>query len=160
MSTPGTYICARCAVWASARLTKVAAVYVTARRLGRRLRPGRRAGREAAVTGASPILLSTDLDRSCDYYKGLGFDLVGRYDGYLVLHADGVELHLSTRTAGQAPGDAFVHVRDAGALWKRLKHDGVTGLGPVEDQPWGIREFVATDPDGNRIRLGSPSPDH
>jgi catechol 2,3-dioxygenase-like lactoylglutathione lyase family enzyme len=155
MNTPGTYICARCAVWASARLTKVAAVYVTARRVGRRLRPGRRADREAAVTGASPVLLSTDLDRSCDYYKGLGSN-----DGYLILHADGVQLHLSTRTAGEAPVNAFVHVRDAGALWKRLKHDGVTGLGPVEDQPWGIREFVATDPDGNRIRLGSPSPNH
>jgi hypothetical protein len=35
----------------------------------------------------------------------------------------------------------------------------VTGLGPVIDQPWGLREFVATDPDDNHIRLGSPTPE-
>jgi len=25
---------------------------------------------------------------------------------------------------------------------------------PVEDQPWGMREFTLTDPNGNHIRIG------
>jgi hypothetical protein len=29
----------------------------------------------------------------------------------------------------------------------------------VEDREHGLREFVVTDPDGNRIRVGSPIPD-
>ena len=32
-------------------------------------------------------------------------------------------------------------------------------LGPVQDQPWGLREFIATDPDGNRIRIASGIPE-
>jgi uncharacterized glyoxalase superfamily protein PhnB len=41
-------------------------------------------------------------------------------------------------------------------LWKQLKSQGASGLGPVEDQPYGLREFVVVDPDGNKIRVGSP----
>jgi uncharacterized glyoxalase superfamily protein PhnB len=40
-------------------------------------------------------------------------------------------------------------------LWKQLKSQGASGLGPVEDQPYGLREFVVVDPDGNKIRVGS-----
>jgi hypothetical protein len=28
----------------------------------------------------------------------------------------------------------------------------------VEDQPYGLREFVVVDPDGSKIRFGSPVP--
>ena len=42
---------------------------------------------------------------------------------------------------------------------KQFKSEGVAGLGPVEDRSHGLREFVVTDPDGNRIRVGSPTPD-
>jgi catechol 2,3-dioxygenase-like lactoylglutathione lyase family enzyme len=162
MNTPGVYICSNCAVWAAARLTRVGGVYVRGARLGRRLRRlrqrlrpiPRRGGSE--IVGATPVLISTDLERSSAYFTRLGFQLVECHEGYMVMHAGGVELHFSTQTVASAPVDAFVHVGDAGALWKRLKHEGVSGLGPVEDQPWGLREFVATDPDGNRMRIGSP----
>jgi catechol 2,3-dioxygenase-like lactoylglutathione lyase family enzyme len=162
MSTPGVYLCSNCAVWAAARLTRVGVVFVGAVRAGRALRRLRQRLRRiprrggAGIVGATPVLVSTDLERSCAYFTRLGFQLVGSHEGYLVMHADGVELHLSTRTVASAPVDAYVQVGDAGALRKRLTHDGVPGLGPVEDQPWGMREFVATDPDGNRIRIGSP----
>ena len=82
--------------------------------------------------------------------------MTGRYDGYLVLNAGPAEMHFSSDGDVGAPGQAFVHVADARRLWKQLKDAGVAGIGPVEDQPHGLREFVATDPDGNRIRVGSP----
>jgi hypothetical protein len=41
-------------------------------------------------------------------------------------------------------------------LWKELKSNQVTGLEPLQDQDYGLREFVIVDPDGNRIRIGSP----
>jgi uncharacterized glyoxalase superfamily protein PhnB len=47
-------------------------------------------------------------------------------------------------------------VHDAGAFWKRLTADKISGIGPVQDQHYGLREFVVTDPDGNRLRIGSP----
>jgi catechol 2,3-dioxygenase-like lactoylglutathione lyase family enzyme len=108
---------------------------------------------------AIPILASADLDRTAAYYQGFGLEVTGRYDGYLVLNAGSAEMHFSSDGDVAAPGQAFVHVADARRLWKRLKSAGVARIGPVEDQPHGLREFVATDPDGNRIRMGSPIPD-
>jgi hypothetical protein len=30
-------------------------------------------------------------------------------------------------------------------------------VGEVAEQDYGLREFVLTDPDGNRVRFGSPT---
>ena len=59
-------------------------------------------------------------------------------------------LFLSERT-GDARPDALVYlrVRDAEQLAASL---GV----PTEDNPWG-RDFEMADPDGNRLRIGTPS---
>jgi len=43
-------------------------------------------------------------------------------------------------------------------LWKLLRDQGVEGVGDIADQHYGLREFVLTDPDGNRIRIGSLRP--
>jgi hypothetical protein len=80
---------------------------------------------------------------------------IARFEGYLIMGFLGVELHFSRRDASAAAGEAFVMVPDAGRLWKRYKSQDAAGLG----QPHGLREFVVTDPDGNRIRVGSPIPD-
>jgi catechol 2,3-dioxygenase-like lactoylglutathione lyase family enzyme len=155
-AAPGVHICNRCALWAAGQMSKFPIVQLDPRRLLRHLRPGRRRDRQAgAVLSVSPILASADLDRTCVYYQSLGFELVERHEGYLVMHSGASELHFSTPAGPPTTGGAFVHVADAARLWKRLRQDGVDDLGPLQDQPWGLREFVATDPDGNRIRIGS-----
>ena len=107
---------------------------------------------------AVPILYSTDLDRTAAYYAPLGLKLVERHDTYLVMGAGPVELHFTSGHLAAAPGQAFLHVPDAGKLWKELQGGSVLGVGPLEDHPSGLREFVVTDPDGNRIRVGSTTP--
>jgi catechol 2,3-dioxygenase-like lactoylglutathione lyase family enzyme len=156
--TPGVYVCARCALWVAGNLSRFPVVQFDPTRPLRRLRRiGRRRGHDA-VLRAAPVLAAADLDRTRAYYASLGFRLVERHEHYLVMHSGGMELHFSNRPDTPA-ALAFVQVVDAGALWKRLRSDGVDGLGPVQDQPWGLREFVATDPDGNRIRIASGIPD-
>jgi hypothetical protein len=81
---------------------------------------------------------------------------LGRYEGYLLMGFRGVELHFTTGPGASAVGQAVVLVPDAARLWKQLKSQAAPGLGPVEDREHGLREFVVTDPDGNRIRVGSP----
>ena len=161
--TPGVYICGACAVWAARRSTRTPVVRLDPRLpvqwLRRRMESRR--DRRDPVGIAIPILPSADLDRTARYYRGLGLEVTGRYDGYLVLNAGPAEMHFTSDGDGDvaAPGQAFVHVADARRLWKQLKAADVAGIGPVEDQPHGLREFVATDPDGNRIRVGSPVDD-
>ena len=154
-STPGVFICDRCALWAARRSTRVPVVRLDPRALLTWLRA--RARTEGPVARTIPILPSTDLDRTAAFYRGAGMQEVARYRGYLLMEFRGVELHFTTE-AGAAAGQAFVLVPDAGRLWKQLKSLGAPGLGPVEDREHGLREFVVTDPDGNRVRVGSPIP--
>jgi len=111
-------------------------------------------------------LPSADLDRTIAFWTPVGFKVGERFDGYLVTHAEGVELPFTVATGGGSsehaaivrPGEAFVHVKDALALWKRLRSADVAGVGRVEDRDYGLREFAVMDPDGNRVRFGSPVP--
>jgi catechol 2,3-dioxygenase-like lactoylglutathione lyase family enzyme len=165
-ATPGVYICSRCARWAA----RQASHWPDLRRVGRRVVHDAvallRGGGGGTFRSAIPILPSADLERTIAFWRPLGFEVVARYDGYLVTHADGVELHFTVdapaedlpAAAGRRPGEAFVHVRNALALWKRLRSADVAGTGPVEDRDYGLREFVVTDLDGNRVRFGSPVP--
>jgi hypothetical protein len=38
---------------------------------------------------------------------------------------------------------------------KRLRDQCVEGIGEIADQSYGPREFVAIDPDGDNVRVGS-----
>jgi len=84
--------------------------------------------------------------------------MIERHDMYLVMRAGPVELHFASGHLAPAPGQAFLYVPDAGKLWKELRGSSVAGIGLVEDDPSGLRQFMVTDPDGNRIRVGSPTP--
>jgi catechol 2,3-dioxygenase-like lactoylglutathione lyase family enzyme len=110
------------------------------------------------VARTIPILPSADLDRTAGFYRRAGMEEVARYEGYLLMGFRGVELHFTVEPGAAGAGQAFVLVPDAGQLWKQLKSQDAPGLGPVEDREHGLREFVVTDPDGNRIRVGSPIP--
>ncbi|RKN50352.1 VOC family protein [Micromonospora endolithica] len=157
-TTPGVFICVGCALWAARRAGPVAALRqlrftplgALARRLtGSRATPG-------TAQAAVPILPSADLDRTAAFYTAAGFSETERHDGYLLLHNSGVELHF-THESTPTPGQCFVHVADAVKLCKQLRERGTAGAGEVAEQDYGLHEFVLTDPDGNRIRFGSPT---
>lgn len=66
--------------------------------------------------------------------------------------------HLA-RVRWRASGQSFVHVTDAVKLWKHLRNRNTAGVGPIADQEYGLREFVLTAPDGNKVRFGTPPAD-
>ncbi len=154
-STPGVFICTTCALWAARRSSHAPVVRLDPRLAARWLRD-RVTPSARPATMAIPILSSTDLGRTAAYYAPLGLKIIERHDTYLVMGAGPVELHFTSGNLASAPGQAFLHVSGAGKLWKELKSRNVAGIGPLEDHPSGLREFAVTDPDGNRIRIGSP----
>lgn len=154
--TPGVYICAGCALWAARRAGLLSALrQIRVRRLVSRFTGRGQAPHSARA--AIPILPSSDLDRTAAFYARAGFAGADRYEGYLLLHNDGVELHFAYHDT-VTPSTCFVHVADAMKMWKQLRDLGVEGVGEIADQDYGLREFVLTDPDGNRVRIGSPLP--
>jgi glyoxalase/bleomycin resistance protein/dioxygenase superfamily protein len=157
-STPGVFICTTCALWAARRSSRVPVVRLDPRLAARWVRNHISRGAVPA-TMAIPVLYSADLGRTAVYYEPLGLKVAELRDTYLVVRGGSVELHFSNSpSTTAAPGEAFLHVADAGKLWKQLQSRSMTGLGPVEDHPNGMREFVITDPDGNRIRFTSRTP--
>jgi catechol 2,3-dioxygenase-like lactoylglutathione lyase family enzyme len=153
-STPEVFICAQCAVWAARRSTRMPVVRLDPRAALEWLRA--RVGPAGPAARTIPILPSTDVDRTAAFYRSAGMHEIARYEGYLLMGLQGVELHFTTDPAAAGKGQAFVQVPDAARLWKQLKSQNMPGLGPVEERDYGLREFVVTDPDGNRIRVGTP----
>ncbi len=103
----------------------------------------------------APIFPVRDVVAALAYYKRLGFRVREYGDGgYGFVARDRVEIHLS-QPAGAAPATAYIWVNDADSLAEAWRAAGAD-IHPPEDTPWGQHEGVLTDPDGNKIRFGSP----
>ncbi|AEM86176.1 VOC family protein [Streptomyces violaceusniger] len=50
---------------------------------------------------------------------------------------------------------AYVVTEHVDALYERLTAAGVRVLRPIEDQPYGSREFAIADPEGNKWSFGT-----
>lgn len=113
-----------------------------------------------------PILPSRDLVRTRRMFERLGFQTGwfaprGR-DRYAVFTRGELEVHFF----GHAELDPATN--DAGCYWRvsdaRAWHAECAGLGlatsgiprltPLEERPWGMREFALIDEDGNLVRIG------
>lgn len=120
------------------------------------------------VRRVSPVLPVRSVLRALEHYRKLGFtaDAYGEKSGdepiYAFVGAGSVELHLAlvpeldpkTNTSA-----CYLYVADANAVFAAWKSAGVDGrLDEPRDQPYGLRELVHVDPDGNLLRVGSELP--
>ncbi len=109
------------------------------------------------VTGFEPIFLVSDVVRSADWFEGAGFE-TSFHDGYAFARRDrDLTIHLARAAGDELPGHGalYLHCQDANRVadeWRRAGMD-VDG---TRDEDYGKREGSITDPDGNRIRFGSP----
>ena len=108
-----------------------------------------------------PVLPARDIAASEAFYHRLGFYTVYRDGGdYLLIKRDGAEIHFF-----HAPGldpssgrrEAFLRPSDIDAFAAEiatlaLPAEGLPRFETPRDQPWGMRECLLVDPDGNRIR--------
>ncbi len=104
-----------------------------------------------------PILPVADMPTTIAFYRRIGLDVASfdptyawvRHRGDEVLHLRAVDgLDVAANRAS-----AFLHVRDADA-WHVVASSSGEVVGPIEDMPWGMREFALTDPSGNLVRIG------
>lgn len=103
------------------------------------------------------IFPTVDLGAAETFYAQLGFgirrddegDTWVLHDGHELLHLARVDdLDLSRNRAA-----AYLHVQDADACRHAWLQAGVD-VGPIADEPFGMREFQVTDPSGNLLRVG------
>jgi predicted enzyme related to lactoylglutathione lyase len=111
-----------------------------------------------AFERVAPIFPVRDLGVALGHYEQLGF-ATRRYPGggYGFATLDDCEIHLGVIPADAVttPSSAYLFVDDADELASAWAATGAEVRSPA-DTEWGQHEGVATDPDGNIIRFGSP----
>jgi predicted enzyme related to lactoylglutathione lyase len=110
------------------------------------------------LLSVAPILPTSDMDRTAEHYRHLGFAVRVHHDGYGTASRDGFNLHFH-RTDDVGPGGAvYFAVDDADALHREWVASGVGETSDLFDPGFKVWEAAHTDPDGNIIRFGSPIP--
>lgn len=121
-----------------------------------------------AFQRVAPVLSVHDVRVALIHYRKLGFK-ADAYEGdgvespvYGFCSWGPVELHLARFTELDPrinTAACYLYVDDAPALHAAWTSAGVAGrFTPLEDTPYGLREFDHVDPDGNLLRVGSPLP--
>ena len=120
------------------------------------------------LSSISPSFTVNDLPRSLAWYRDvLGFKVQERYEreGNLVgvgLQAGKTFLMLGQddwqkgrdRKKGEGHRIYCMTTQDVDAIANRIKSAGGTLEREPQDQPWGMRDFSLTDPDGFKITIG------
>jgi uncharacterized glyoxalase superfamily protein PhnB len=134
-------ICYRCLDWLNGqRDKKVAAT-----------------GGAVRIVGVEPCFSVGDIERAVDHYQRLGFTISYHDEWYAFAHRDDLTIHLAHADVPATSGAAvlYLHVDDADQLADDWRKAGLDVVGP-EDYDYGKREGSHTDPDGNKLRFGSP----
>jgi len=106
----------------------------------------------------APELPVTDMDRAISWYEAaLGFrTAMTMPDGdYAVVERDSVALHLFLGTDA-SPGACHIFTGDAEGLLNEFATRGTQILQPLEQKPWGNRDFRLLDPFGNELKFTEP----
>jgi catechol 2,3-dioxygenase-like lactoylglutathione lyase family enzyme len=128
---------------------------------------------KATIVGAEPQLLVTDIERSCEFFREqLGFSLVfsyGKPPYYAQVRRDAARLNL--RYVERSVIESAVRDREdllsvsmtvatadeIKLLFLEFQSAGVTFRQTLKRQPWGARNFVVKDPDGNLLLFAGPA---
>lgn len=107
---------------------------------------------------AIPVLASLDLEATQRFYATrLGFDPLFTYPDYAISARDGVQVHfwLTDDPAAPTITSCRIDVTGIDALYAEMEAAGVVHPnGPLQEQPWGFKEFAVLDSDGNLIKFG------
>ena len=114
------------------------------------------------LTRVRSVLAVRDLALSKSFFVNqLGFVVDFDVDDWSFLSRDGFRVmlgHCPDATPARLLGDhsffAYVGVEGIDDLYQEFRSRGVTPTSAPEDQPWGMREFGVTTPDGHRITFG------
>lgn len=113
------------------------------------------------ITAIIPRLPARDLGETEKFYKEhLGFETITRLEDYLILSRNGIELHFyQNRVMNLQKNNTMLYVRVAHHI-QELHDQAVTdslpfsGLGKLEEKPWGEVEFSVLDPNHNLLTFG------
>jgi catechol 2,3-dioxygenase-like lactoylglutathione lyase family enzyme len=128
---------------------------------------------KAVITSAEPELFVADIKTSCDFFTGkLGFAVAFTYGEppfYAQVKRDGARLNLKCvdrpvidpvlRDREQLLSAALIveTAEEIKALFLEFETAGVAFFQKLKREPWGARNFIIPDPDGNLLLFAGPA---
>jgi uncharacterized glyoxalase superfamily protein PhnB len=126
---------------------------------------------KATILGAEPQLFVTDIQRSSEFFcEKLGFSLVfthgnppyyaqvGRDAARLNLRCvEAIESRVRDREELLSASMTVATADEIKLLFLEFQSAGVTFHQTLKKQPWGARNFVVKDPDGNLLLFAGPA---
>jgi catechol 2,3-dioxygenase-like lactoylglutathione lyase family enzyme len=129
--------------------------------------------RKPVIVAAEPQLFVSDIAASCDFFTGkLGFAVVFTYGEppfYAQVERDGAKINLrhvdrplidpELRDREELLSASLTVTRadEIEALFSEFHGAGVRFLQTLKQQPWGARDFIVKDPDGNLLLFAGPA---
>jgi catechol 2,3-dioxygenase-like lactoylglutathione lyase family enzyme len=114
------------------------------------------------VTGASTVLQVKDIADALRFYCGvLGFEKDFEFGPYAGVHLGECCLHLCAHATWKRPlggGAVSVFADEVDAYCEAIKGRGAEIALEPTDEPYGMRDFVMKDPDGNVLTFGCSLP--
>ena len=121
-------------------------------------------GAEMASFGVSgsyndvPYADALDVEASLKHYTGIfGFSEDFRFGDYAGIKLGDVRLHLSGHSVHERPvggGTAYILCDEVDDYCAKIKKNGAIVKSDPKDYPYGMRDFMAVDPDGNHLAFG------
>jgi catechol 2,3-dioxygenase-like lactoylglutathione lyase family enzyme len=135
--------------------------------------PAAKTSTRPVLTGAEPQLFVTDIKASCDFFTAkLGFSVVfvyGEPPFYGQVRRDGARLNLRhvdsplidpvlrDRESLLSAALTVDTVEEIKQLYLDYQAAGVTFAQPLQHEPWGAKDFIIKDPDGNLVLFAGPA---
>ena len=108
----------------------------------------------SVIDQPEPELPVADVERAQQYYRDvLGFDIVWIVPGKEIgsVSRGKVAIYFRKRASPFEPAIHWVSAPDVDRTYQELQASGFNILEPIEDKPWGLRQFTIADLDGNRF---------
>jgi len=109
----------------------------------------------------SNLVYVSDLARTADFYKKLGFDVQVSDDGvrikpgdFTIAFIDENKTSIQNESGMQPKGlgiYTYIEVDNVDAHFELVKKNGIEPRTEPKTWPWGKREFVVKDPDGYKF---------
>ncbi|MEA2708855.1 MAG: hypothetical protein QOF78_1456 [Phycisphaerales bacterium] len=115
------------------------------------------------IARSTAVLACTDVQQTVDFYcNTLGFKQHWLWEDPPTFGAVGlgqieIFLQLNSELARRIEGHShYLHVDDVEKLHAEHRAAGAPVIAPLENKPWGMREYVVRDPNGYHLRFAGP----
>jgi catechol 2,3-dioxygenase-like lactoylglutathione lyase family enzyme len=109
----------------------------------------------------APSIHVRDITRALEFYcDTFGFSIIftnGSPISFAVLRRDTVNIHLCLRPEAAGSCHAHIMLSDLDSFYNKLMSAGIVVRQQPKAQPWGVRDIVVADPDGNTFEFAEPT---